>query len=1435
MKKAVMRTGKLIKSVEKSLCFRGMRLLGLLLILLLGFGGGSSALADVIIDNGASGTSSTGSWAVSGGLMPYANDSLWARDGATYTWQFSGEAAGIYRVHAWWSTWPSRAAAVDARIIHAGGEASLTLDQSQNGGTWNNLGSFLFNGSGSLSITAASGSTLSTSADAVWFEFVSANTPPVASIDVISPNAAMPGEFISFAGSAEDAEGEVVRWEWSSNIVGVFGTLPSFSTASLTEGRHLISLRVEDNEGAWSEPVTMTLVVGTPADEIIIDNRDPQTASTGIWAVSGAPNYYGADSVWSRDGATFSWIFTPPKAGDYRVSIRCTQWPSRSTSVPVLVNYAGGSETHILNQQLDGGIWKDLGLYPFDINGGGSVNVTAQTGSSSTCADAVRFQFELTNALPEAVIDSIAPSPALLGEEVTLSGHGNDRDGEILAWSWESNISGLIGDQPEIISNLLPEALHLISFKVQDNAGAWSDPATFELKVGNPPNLPPVATISEISPNPALVDEAIQFVGAARDADGSVTSYRWWSDVDGLLSESASFTSSALSLGVHEISFQAFDDLEATSNLVTQTLNVETSATSTIIDNSMPGISSTGVWAASSAPGYYGSESLWSRNGATYSWTFTPEISGIHEAFIWYTQWPSRATNVPLSLETASGVVYREINQQVNGGQWNSLGEFLFEVGQSYRLSITAAGSVASTSADAVRFVHKTTPGTPSAEFRVDKQLGGAPLLTKFTDLSLGAVTDWYWSFGDGGSSTEQHPEYKYQSPGLYTVSLTVSNTSGSDLETKTGYVTIAGGNTENIYLCEGYASSDYFMVNMNNLFRDLQAQKINGVWVYTNSQKGITYYMHHVHSPDAMERAMREEGAHILFDGHSNFGLGATFATAAEIEAQQINDIYYIDDDRITNYSTDMVSLKIDGMKYGQAYPNWDPVFKNGQSGVMPYTFDEGIPPYNYYLSYQIPGDPETYKIELSDGRYLERFPDSSTPAWFSSDGLPPDPLENPEYFITNYDQEYNRADFTGAWPLAKVPNAGYMGDAGYLGYNYQVMPAGNGSNNAVFTILIDHPGVYVVMASWFPAPQNASNAKFVVNHAGGSTTVTVDQRTTVLTNLLGVYQFNEGAYTVELSDDANGNVIADAIILQYANDPDGVLQAEFNAEIHSGSAPLAVNFKDLSQSYSATNLELKITGWLWDFGDGTTSTLQNPTHTYSAPGIYPVSLSVTDSAGNYQLELKQNFVVVETPAPLEAEFSATHRMGANRTVTRFIDQSSGNPTSWLWDFGDGTTSSEQNPTHLYLEQGRSYPVSLSVTGPGGSDVETEVDFVYNMVGVNYVDNTFHTKPHFYSGSLIRFGKVIINTGNIKIQEEDLKYARFFYSGCNSANYFIGTLHRGIMIFTTADVHDEFSSTSYLKYYLKGFSDQINMMTLLQMEPIWEYYDFNQKPPSQR
>ncbi|MCA9994880.1 MAG: PKD domain-containing protein [Anaerolineales bacterium] len=162
--------------------------------------------------------------------------------------------------------------------------------------------------------------------------------------------------------------------------------------------------------------------------------------------------------------------------------------------------------------------------------------------------------------------------------------------------------------------------------------------------------------------------------------------------------------------------------------------------------------------------------------------------------------------------------------------------------------------------------------------------------------------------------------------------------------------------------------------------------------------------------------------------------------------------------------------------------------------------------------------------------------------------------------------------------------------------------------------------------------------------------------------------------------------------------------LVAQFSAVPLSGEAPLLVNFTDESTSTP--------TSWQWDFGDGTSSTSQNPSHTYTNVGVYTVKLTVFKDAVSAS-ETKTNYITVTAPVePPIANFEADNQCGPNPLTVQFTDLSTGNPNSWLWNFGDGSTSTSQHPSHTYTALG-SYTVSLTVSNSVGNDTESKTNYI--------------------------------------------------------------------------------------------------------------------------
>jgi PKD repeat protein len=155
-------------------------------------------------------------------------------------------------------------------------------------------------------------------------------------------------------------------------------------------------------------------------------------------------------------------------------------------------------------------------------------------------------------------------------------------------------------------------------------------------------------------------------------------------------------------------------------------------------------------------------------------------------------------------------------------------------------------------------------------------------------------------------------------------------------------------------------------------------------------------------------------------------------------------------------------------------------------------------------------------------------------------------------------------------------------------------------------------------------------------------------------------------------------------------------------------------VQFTDTS-----TDLDGAIASWAWDFGEGGGSAEQSPSHTYGALGTFPVTLTVTDSDGGSDTVGGTVTVVNLAPVP---DFTTTPEHPLALVPTVFGDRSGdrdGSIASWAWDFGDGGTSSEQSPAHVYMKGGH-YVATLTVTDNEGASGTLVRDVFVCMPGVD-------------------------------------------------------------------------------------------------------------------
>ena len=180
----------------------------------------------------------------------------------------------------------------------------------------------------------------------------------------------------------------------------------------------------------------------------------------------------------------------------------------------------------------------------------------------------------------------------------------------------------------------------------------------------------------------------------------------------------------------------------------------------------------------------------------------------------------------------------------------------------------------------------------------------------------------------------------------------------------------------------------------------------------------------------------------------------------------------------------------------------------------------------------------------------------------------------------------------------------------------------------------------------------------------------------------------FSPGSYTIKLIvQNAAGKDSITKINYIVVNE---VPTVNFSASSTSGCYPLKVQFTDMSVTNSGTNVE-----WTWDFGDGVSSNLQNPQHTYVVAGSFGVTLKVKNSKGCFKFLNKPNYIIISGGTLANFTVGSNSGCGVPSTVG-FNNTSTGTGVlSYQWFFGDGGTSLLQNPAYTYTAAG-TYTVTL-------------------------------------------------------------------------------------------------------------------------------------------
>ncbi len=243
-------------------------------------------------------------------------------------------------------------------------------------------------------------------------------------------------------------------------------------------------------------------------------------------------------------------------------------------------------------------------------------------------------------------------------------------------------------------------------------------------------------------------------------------------------------------------------------------------------------------------------------------------------------------------------------------------------------------------------------------------------------------------------------------------------------------------------------------------------------------------------------------------------------------------------------------------------------------------------------------------------------------------------------------------------------------------------------------------------------------------------------------------------------------GSSVVDSVNVLFTPPP--VMAVSSNGTL--SCIPTAINFFDNSIT---GNVNDPITGWVWNFGDGTSSTSQNPSHTYTASGTYSISVTVTTGGGCTNNSSSAPIVVSAYPFPVASFSINSTYLNLPYDALVCTNQSSGAIT-YNWNFGDGGQSTEINPNHNYTSVG-AFQIQLIATSQYGcSDtayrqIITDADVVFPNAftpntngpsGGYYIPGNLNNDIFFpYTSGVVdfkfqvfnRWGELIFETDNIK------------------------------------------------------------------------------------
>jgi PKD repeat protein len=604
----------------------------------------------------------------------------------------------------------------------------------------------------------------------------------------------------------------------------------------------------------------------------------------------------------------------------------------------------------------------------------------------------------------------------------------------------------------------------------------------------------------------------------------------------------------------------------------------------------------------------------------------------------------------------------------------------------TYTVSLAVTGPGGSDTETKTGYI-VVTEAPPIANFSGTPKTGNRPLTVQFTDSSTGSITSRLWNFGDGVTSNAQDPSHNYTSTGTYTVSLTVTGPGGSDSETKTNYVTVTEAPPEANF--SGTPTSGYRPLTVQ--FTDGSTGSITSrSWSFGDGATSTAQNPSHTYTTT----------------GNFTVALTVTGPGGTDTETK-------------TNYITVTEAAPVANFS-GTPTSGYRPLtvqFTDSSTGVITswsWTFGDGgtSTDQNPSHTYSSTG---TYTVKLTVSgpggtdvrtrsgyiQVTEALPSANFTGTPTS-GIKPVTVQFTDSStgsVTSWSWTFG----DGGTSTTQNPSHTYNANGTYTVSLTVTGPGGTDTETKTGYIIVSEAPPVANFSGTPTSGYKPLTVQFTDNSTGNITSRSWsfgDGGTSTVQNPLHTYA-STGTFTVSLTVTGTGGSDTETKT-GFIHVSDAPPLANFSGTPTSGNKPLTVNFTDGSTG--------NITHWSWTFGDGGTSTVQNPSHIYNSTGTFTVRLTVTGTGGTDTV-VKTNFITV-TEAPPGADFSANIRIGNKPLTVLFSDSSTGNITNWLWDFGDGSTSTDQNPSHTYASTGN-FTVTLTITGLSGSDSEIKVAYI--------------------------------------------------------------------------------------------------------------------------